>query len=73
MSRVEELRQQLTSDVNVRERVRDFVQDVFGGGSEAAVAWRNFERATDEDLRTMIDDLTLLEDLEKDDSSSSQA
>jgi len=73
MSRVGELRQQLTSDAHVRERVRDFVQEVFGGKSEAAVAWRNFERATDDDLRTMIDDLTLLEDLEKDDFSSPQA
>jgi hypothetical protein len=73
MSRVAELRQQLTSDVNIRERVRDFVQEVFGGEAEAAVAWRNFERATDADLRTMIDDLTLLEDLEKDDFSSPQA
>jgi hypothetical protein len=73
MSRVAELRQQLTSDINVRERVRDFVQEVFGGKSEAAVAWRNFERATDADLRTMIDDLTLLEDLDKDDSSSPEA
>jgi len=71
--RVAELRQQLTSDINVRERVRDFVQDVFGGKAEAAVAWRNFERATDADLRTIIDDLTLLEDLEKDDFSSPEA
>lgn len=73
MARVVELREQLSQAGNVREQVREFVQDVFGGRTEAAVAWRNFEHATDADLRTMLEDLTLLDELEKDDASSPPA
>jgi hypothetical protein len=68
MARMVELRERLPRSRDVREQVREFVQDVFGDRAEAAVAWRNFENATDADLLTMLEDLTLLDDLEKDDT-----
>jgi hypothetical protein len=68
MERMVDLREHLPSSGDVREQVRQFVQEVFGGRAEAAVAWRNFEHATDADLRSMLEDLTLLDELEKDDS-----
>jgi hypothetical protein len=73
MARMTELRERLPGSGDVREQVRAFVQDVFGSRAEAAVAWRNFEHATDADLLTMLDDLTLLEELEKDDPTSPSA
>lgn len=72
MARMVELQDRFAEAGDVRAQVREFVQEVFGDRPEAAVAWRNFEHATDADLRTMVEDLTLLEALEKDDSSSSQ-
>jgi DNA-binding transcriptional MerR regulator len=71
--RLTELRERLPEFGDVRTQIRDFVQEVFGTRPEAAVAWRNFEEATDEDLRTMLEDLTLLDELERDDSSSSSS
>jgi hypothetical protein len=71
MARMLELRKQLPQGGDVRKQIREFVKDVFGERAEAAVAWRNFEHASDDDLRTMVEDLTLLDELEKDDSSSS--
>lgn len=68
MARMVDLRKHLPTSGDVREQVRQFVQEVFGGQAEAAVAWRNFEHATDADLRSMLEDLTLLDELEKDDS-----
>lgn len=68
MARMVDLREHLPTSGDVREQVRQFVQEVFGGRAEAAVAWRNFEHATDADLRSMLEDLTLLEELEKDDT-----
>ena len=64
-----DLRARLPQTGDVRQQIREFVQDVFGGRTEAAVAWRNFEHASDEDIRTMVEDLTLLDELEKNDSS----
>ena len=72
-ARMVELRERLSPVGDVRAQVREFVQDVFGGRGEAAVAWRNFEQATDADLLTMLEDLTLLEELEKDDTSPPSA
>ena len=71
--RLIKLRARLPEVSDVRTQIREFVQEVFGNRPEAAVAWRNFESATDEDLRTMLEDLTLLDELEKDDSSSSSS
>lgn len=68
MARMVDLREHLPTSGDVREQVRQFVQEVFGGRAEAAVAWRNFEHATDADLRSMLEDLTLLDELEKDDT-----
>lgn len=73
MARMVELRERLPRSCDVRAQVREFVQDVFGGRAEAAVAWRNFEHATDADLLTMLEDLTLLDELEKDDTSPPSA
>ena len=67
--RLIKLRERLPEIHDVRTQIRELVQEVFGNRPEAAVAWRNFEEATDEDLRTMLEDLTLLDELEKDDSS----
>ena len=71
--RMQELRARLPEMEDIRSHVRELVQEVFGERPEAAVAWRNFEQATDEDLRTMLEDLTLLDDLEKDDASPPSA
>jgi 4-aminobutyrate aminotransferase-like enzyme len=71
--RLTKLRERLPEVGDVRAQIREFVQEVFGNRPEAAVAWRNFDEATDEDLRTMLEDLTLLDELEKDDSSSSSS
>lgn len=71
--RLIKLRERLPEVGDVRTQIREFVQEVFGNRPEAAVAWRNFEEATDEDLRTMLEDLTLLDELERDDSSSSSS
>jgi hypothetical protein len=68
MARMVELRERLPHVGDVREQIRGFVQDVFGDRAKAAVAWRNFEHATETDLRTMLEDLTLLDELEKDDT-----
>jgi len=68
-ARIVELRERLPQTGDVRQQIREFVQAVFGGRAEAAVAWRNFEHASDEDLRTMAEDLTLLDELEKNESS----
>lgn len=73
MTRMVALRERLSESGDLRERVRDLVQDAFGDRAEAAVAWRNFEQATDEDLATMLEDLTLLEELEKDDNAPPSA
>lgn len=69
--RMLQLRERLPDTSDVRTQIRAFVQEVFGNRPEAAVAWRNFEQATDADLRTMLEDLTLLDELVRDDSSSS--
>lgn len=71
--RLIKLRERLPEFGDVRTQVRELVQEVFGNRPEAAVAWRNFEEATDEDLRTMLEDLTLLDEFERDDSSSSSS
>lgn len=68
--KVAKIREQLPSVGNVREYVRQLLSDVFSGGeAQAAVAWRKFEHASDEDLRSMIEDLTLLDELQKDDEA----
>lgn len=69
--RMLQLRERLPDAGDVRMQIRAFVQEVFGDRPEATVAWRNFEQATDADLRTMLEDLTLLDELERDDSSTS--
>src|SRR4051812_5854027 len=55
MARMVDLRDRLPTSGDVREQVQQFVQEVFGGRAEAAVAWRNFEHATDADLRSMLE------------------
>lgn len=66
--RMSEFRSRYVESGDLRAQIRQLLQEVFGERQQAAVAWRNFEQATDSDLRSMLDDLTLLEELEKDDS-----
>lgn len=70
LDRITGLRLQLTGTTNVREQVRAFLDEVFTGQPDAAVAWRNFEQATDDDLLTMVEDLNLLEELTRQDEPS---
>ncbi len=70
LSKISDLKKQLATSSEVREHVRQLVEKLFGQEATAAVAWRNFEKATDDDLRSMIEDMTLLEELEKDDQST---
>ncbi len=73
LARVAQLREHFVESGDIRAQVRAFIQEVFGSGSEAAVAWRNFEHASDADLKSMVEDLSILEELGKDDPSSPQA
>lgn len=68
MDRMAEFRNRFVEGGDIRVQLSQFLQEVFGDRQEAAVAWRNFERASDSDLRSMLDDMTLLQELEKDDN-----
>lgn len=64
--RFTELRERLGSVTDARAAARQIINEVFGGTSEAAVFSRKFEELTDADARTMIEDLTFLEEVERD-------
>ena len=45
----------------LREHVRELLEQQFGNHEAAAVLFHKFEEAKDEDLQTLLDDITLLE------------
>jgi hypothetical protein len=63
-----EFRNRFVESGDLRGQIGELLQEIFGEQQDAAVAWRNFDEATDSDLRSMLDDMTLLEELQKDDS-----
>lgn len=62
------VRDRLPTITDVRGQVRGIVEQIYGGDQQAAVVWRNFEEATDADLRTMLEDLTLMDEIDRHDS-----
>jgi len=72
MAKIADLKNQIAGGTELREHLRPLVERLFADSATAAVAWRNFEKATDDDLRSMIEDMSLLEELEKDDRSTPQ-
>lgn len=62
------VRDKLPTITDVRGQVRGIVEQIYGGDQQAAVVWRNFEEATDADLRTMLEDLTLMDEIDRHDS-----
>ena len=45
----------------LREQIKELLDRQFGNNEEAAVLFHKFEEAKDEDLQTLLDDITLLE------------
>lgn len=64
--RFADLRDKLALVTDAREAARKIINDVFGGTPEAAVFSHRFEEITDADARTMIEDLTFLDEMERD-------
>ena len=60
-------RDKLPSIKDAREQVREIVDKIYGTDPQAAVVWRKFEEATDDDLRTMLEDLTLMDEIDRHD------
>ncbi len=55
------------SGARLREHVKQLLDAEFGGQQQAAVLFRKFEEAKDEDLQTLLDDIVLLDDLDDED------
>ena len=66
LARFAELRSQLPSVTDVKAAARQIFNDVFGGTPQAEMYCRQFEKLSDEDARSMIEDASLLDAFEKD-------
>lgn len=55
------------SGARLREHVKELLDAEFGGQQQAAVLFRKFEEAKDEDLQTLLDDIVLLDDTDDED------
>ena len=49
------------------EHVKQLLETEFGGQQQAAVLFRKFEEAKEEDLQTLLDDIVLLDDSDDED------
>jgi hypothetical protein len=53
----------ISGAAQLRARVKEVLDAEFAGKQEAAVLFRKFEEASDEDLQTLLDDILLLDDV----------
>lgn len=53
------------------ERVKELLDEQFGGEQKAVVLFRKFEEAKEEDLQSLLDDIILLDDSEDEDERPS--